>query len=331
MRDLLIFRPGTHTDQSGATLHFGEADLIATAQAYNPALHEAPLVVGHPENNSPAWGWVTGLVVRNGQLLATPGQVDPQFAEAVNAGRYKKLSAAFYTPHAPTNPVPGIFYLRHVGFLGGQPPSLKGLGDAAFADQGDGVITVEFSESPSTKESVSMSDQDKTPIPPAPESDHAEKEKKLREEEVAFAERVRKFDEQEAAARAREDAAFAERMVKEGRVLPGEKSGVLTLLGVLGAGSDIVRFAEGDKTVQAAPKDLYRQFLEQLAPRIHFGEHARELPFEGISMVDLPPGYRVDPGRKALHQQALAYAEKHGVDFLVAACAVERTAPPANK
>lgn len=38
-----IFRPGRHTAMQGQSLDFSEADLAATAAAYNPALHEAPL------------------------------------------------------------------------------------------------------------------------------------------------------------------------------------------------------------------------------------------------------------------------------------------------
>jgi hypothetical protein len=36
-----------------------------------------------------------------------------------------------------THPVPGVWYLRHVGVLGAQNPALKGLDDPAFADQAD--------------------------------------------------------------------------------------------------------------------------------------------------------------------------------------------------
>ncbi|MEO5341395.1 MAG: hypothetical protein H7837_12910 [Magnetococcus sp. MYC-9] len=129
LNPLYIFRPGTHTDQHGANLTFTESDLSACATAYDPSLHQAPLVVGHPVTNDPAWGWVQSLAYSGGRLLATPDQVDPAFAEMVNAGRYNKLSASFYLPDSPANPVQGTYYLRHVGFLGAQPPALKGLGE----------------------------------------------------------------------------------------------------------------------------------------------------------------------------------------------------------
>lgn len=139
-----IFRAGTHTSMAGDELSFAESDLRATAAAYDPAVHEAPLVVGHPRHDAPAWGWVQALSSDGGSLRAEVGQMDPAFAEAVEAGRYKKISAAFYPPNAKNNPAPGAYYLRHVGFLGAQPPAVRGLQPVAFADDGDELVTVEF-------------------------------------------------------------------------------------------------------------------------------------------------------------------------------------------
>jgi len=144
-----IFRPGRHTSMQGATIDFGESDLIATANAYDPARHEAPLVIGHPRADAPAWGWVGGLTADGGGLFAAP-QLDPAFAEMVRAGRFKKVSASFYTPDSPHNPVPGVYYLRHVGFLGAQPPAVKGLAPVNFAegDTDEGCVSFDFAESP---------------------------------------------------------------------------------------------------------------------------------------------------------------------------------------
>ena len=149
-RAIHIFRPGRHTSMQGATIDFGESDLIATANAYDPARHEAPLVIGHPRADAPAWGWVGGLTADGGGLFAAPRQLDPAFAEMVRAGRFKKVSASFYTPDSPHNPVPGVYYLRHVGFLGAQPPAVKGLAPVNFAegDTDEGCVSFDFAESP---------------------------------------------------------------------------------------------------------------------------------------------------------------------------------------
>ncbi|SCW97527.1 phage protease [Pseudomonas sp. NFACC05-1] len=145
MNPLHIFKPGTHTAQCGTTFHFTEADLAATVAAYNPTLHEAPLVIGHPQHDAPAAGWVKSLSATAHGLIAEPQQIDASFAEQIAKGSYKKISASFYHPTAANNPVPGVYYLRHVGFLGAQPPAVKGLRPIELAEGEPGVI--EFSES----------------------------------------------------------------------------------------------------------------------------------------------------------------------------------------
>jgi len=146
MKRIPIFRPGKHTPTSGAALDFSESMLREAVLAYDPALHEAPIVVGHPKDNGPAYGWVKSLDFdeKTGEIVAIPDQVDADFAELVQAGRFKKRSASWYLPDSPANPKPGSLYLRHVGFLGAQPPALKGLKPVEFSEA-EGVV--EFSES----------------------------------------------------------------------------------------------------------------------------------------------------------------------------------------
>lgn len=147
MKRIPIFKPGRHTASSGATLDFSEEQVRAAVAAYDPALHEAPIVVGHPKDNGPAWGWVKSLEFdeSTGEIVAIPAQVAPEFAELVEAGRFKKRSASWYLPDAPNNPKPGSLYLRHVGFLGAQPPAVKGLGAISFSGTEEGVA--EFGDS----------------------------------------------------------------------------------------------------------------------------------------------------------------------------------------
>ena len=138
-----IFRAGTHTDNNGRQVNISAADLAEAVAAYDPKLHEAPIVVGHPKTDDPAFGWISGLKTENGVLFADFAQVDDDFAGLVKAGRYKKVSASFYPPDSPNNPKPGVWSLRHVGFLGAQPPAVKGLTAINFAE---GEVYVEFSE-----------------------------------------------------------------------------------------------------------------------------------------------------------------------------------------
>lgn len=142
-----IFRTGTHTPMQGAAITFADADLQAIADAYDPAISQAPIVVGHPAIDAPAYGWVTSLAVDSDRLAAVPEQVDPAFAELVRSGRFKTVSASFYRPGQANNPRPEGFYLRHVGFLGAQPPAVKGLRPASFVDDPE-CLTVEFADWP---------------------------------------------------------------------------------------------------------------------------------------------------------------------------------------
>jgi hypothetical protein len=143
--DIEIFRPGRFTALSGQSLEFSAADLAAAAAAYDPKLAPAPIVVGHPEVNAPAYGWVDKLSYSDERLRATPRELEPAFAASVKAGRYKKVSAKFFRPNSPFNPKPGSYYLMHVGFLGAHAPAVPGLKPVEFAAAGDDdAVTVEF-------------------------------------------------------------------------------------------------------------------------------------------------------------------------------------------
>ncbi len=140
MKPLHILKPGHYITGAGDRVTFSENDLHVCANAYDPALHEAPIVIGHPTTNAPAYGWIKRLSAQGRDLIAEPQQLEPTFAESVVSGRYKKLSAAFYAPDSPHNPVPGIYYLQHVGFLGAQPPAVKGLKPVTFSEGEEGVV-----------------------------------------------------------------------------------------------------------------------------------------------------------------------------------------------
>jgi hypothetical protein len=119
-----IFKSGTHTDAAGNEREWTEADLLQIANNYNDGGHEAPLVIGHPKDNDPAYGWVEQLKAEGGVLLAKAKDVAQEFADAVKQGLYKKRSISLYPD----------LTLRHVGFLGAVPPAVKGLKDLQFED-----------------------------------------------------------------------------------------------------------------------------------------------------------------------------------------------------
>ncbi|MEQ8346161.1 MAG: hypothetical protein RIB84_22540 [Sneathiellaceae bacterium] len=301
MRAFEIFRAGRHTpSQGGGPLTFSEADMATAAAAYDPALHEAPLVVGHPKSDAPAYGWVRSLSATGGVLTATPAQVAPEFAELVESGRYKKRSASFYPPTHDANPKPGTWYLRHVGFLGAQPPSLKGLRDVTFSDDSDGCVTVEFGEAEpdadvrllsrllagvrqlltsdaafaeaptttTTEEEPAVADDTAS----AREAELAAREEAIKSREAEFAEQSSAIAKQRAEIARADNAAFLARLVGEGKPLPAAEDALLSFMDGLSAGT--VEFAEGGETKAVPPLQFFRDVLARLPKQVAFGEHA---------------------------------------------------------
>lgn len=142
-----IFRAGTHVGMDGKRYTFSDADVQAIAAGYDPAKFEAPAVIGHPKHDDPAYGWATGVSVReDGVMVAELDKVNPAFADIVAAGSYKRISPAFYPADHPNNPTPGKLYLRHIGFLGATAPGVQGLAPVEFAEGEDGLIAFALGE-----------------------------------------------------------------------------------------------------------------------------------------------------------------------------------------
>ena len=141
-----VFRPGTFTPMNGDPITYSAADLAAVADAYDGATAPAPVVVGHPEIDAPAYGWVDSFDydADTERLFANIRDIDPAFAELVKAGRFRKVSMAYFSPKQSHNPVPGTWYPKHVGFLGAAAPAVPGLKNAHFAGEAGVVFTAQF-------------------------------------------------------------------------------------------------------------------------------------------------------------------------------------------
>lgn len=273
-----IFRAGRHRTIGGRTVEFSEAELAAIAAAYDPAVHEAPLVAGHPKTDDPAMGWVSGLKCAGSRLEAEFRQVDPAFAEAVDAGRYKHVSAAFYAPDSPRNPKPGGYYLRHVGVLGAVPPAVKGLGPLTFAE--DDTVFLAFGEedtappeetppadSPNTEPEEEPMDKKVEPAG-GTAAENAALKKELEEMKARMAR-------QEAERRHADNLAFAEGLVSSGRLAPAGRDVVTATLDALTAPKEdggMIAFGEGDEAGPLAAQ--FRALLSAAEPVLMFGEFA---------------------------------------------------------
>lgn len=305
-----IMKPGTFTSVEGVKVSFSLADLEAAAAAYDPASDPAPMVIGHPKIDAPAYGWAKQLRVEDGHLVADPdpARTHPEFAEAVRGGRYAKVSGKFYLPADPHNPKPGSLYLRHIGFLGAAAPAVKGLGTVHFSEEaaGEGVtIETNVKEQFVTKENQ--------------EASFAEREAAISKREKAIAARETEIAAKEGDVAAREAAArqirhesnvsFAEGLIAAGRLAPAGRDLAVGVLDQLEAAKAV---SFGEANGKLTPASAFRKLLEGAQPLVSFSEHskAEDETAAGVSFA-APAGCKPDPASLKIHQKAV---ELQGAD-----------------
>lgn len=303
---MAIFRAGTHTDAAGVTRTWTADDVAAIAAAYNPEQHEAPVVVGHPKTDDPAYGWVRALSVNGGTLWAD-AELVPEFGELLAKGFYKKRSIALYPDGT----------LRHLGFLGAQPPAVKGLPNAAFGDdnetyqeyetgpefqysppegrgkEGKRMKVIDWIMGKAKAEGVTLDDLSagsafseedlkkrvETEAAKKTAEALAAKEKEFAEARTADAERIKaaeaKLKDMEAETVKKELATFCEGLLREGKLTPAMmKQGLPRFLEIIAASGTPAEFGEGDGKVTQAPIEFMKTFLSGLPKSIVFREAA---------------------------------------------------------
>lgn len=134
MNIIEIFKAGKHTAMNGCILEFTNSDLENIAFSYNMLNTKAPLVYGHPVDDKPRIGTVDKLSMLNGTLFAEVSNLDSGLIQAVRDGRYRNVSASFYTKTSPQNPLKGTWFIKHVGILGAMQPSVKGMKPLEFSE-----------------------------------------------------------------------------------------------------------------------------------------------------------------------------------------------------
>ena len=128
-----MFRAGPQISSTGQELVFTENDLDQVIGSYDPLHHEAPLIIGHDQqDDTPALGWVR-KIWRKGKELWGKVELTPKAEQLIKDGVFKKVSSSFYLPEAETNPTPGKLSLRHLGLV--SIPAVKGL--TAFSEESE--------------------------------------------------------------------------------------------------------------------------------------------------------------------------------------------------
>ena len=131
-------RAGVYKGGNGRIEYYSPAELKEIAEAYNPKLHSAPMqvaglapaVLGHNDPRAgsamPSFGWILRAWAEGADMFLDV-VIHDTLADWVEQKFYQKISMSFYRPSDPHNPVPGIRSIRHIGFLGAEPPVVKGL------------------------------------------------------------------------------------------------------------------------------------------------------------------------------------------------------------
>jgi len=232
-----VFQSGKQTDSTGNSRNWVASDLEKIVKNYNTKKYEAPLVVGHPKDNAPAFGWVEELKTDGKTLFAKFKQLVPEFIEAVKQGLYKKRSISLYPD----------LTLRHIGFLGAVAPAVKGLSDIKFSEN-DSII-IEFN---SQKEELSSMTEKK----PCKDAEIENLKAQLKAEQSKN--RRSEFNE------------FVNNLHSKGKLVSDFQSTVLDLMDTLYEVGE-VNFSEG----KANALDKFKNYLEKQPVMVDFEEKVK--------------------------------------------------------
>lgn len=116
-----VFKAGTFSPMQGGSYTYTVEDLDNFVTVYNnqdeESRRKAPVVVGHPETDAPAYGWVDSLKREGEILFAKLVDMKDEFIQWVKDGHYRERSVSLWDN--------GM--LKHLGFLGAAPPAVAGL------------------------------------------------------------------------------------------------------------------------------------------------------------------------------------------------------------
>jgi len=316
-----IFKTGTHISDKGVEKDYSLDDLNFIAQSYKPEEDEAPIVIGHPSDNEPAFGWISSLSVsEDGKLIAdAPDEkLHPDFLNALQVGSYKKRSISL-TPEGT---------LRHVGFLGAAKPAVKGLADIQFSSPAS--VVYEFDSDIKVVEKI-----DEPEKPDKSDDRYAVITNELNSLRDSISSLNKNFSESEFASTKDSISRINSQLqsiqsklsnsdfedlldakVSEGNLTPAIRDKVLEVSNFMVSQNFSDNFSS-DKFQTDVNKLLVS--LVNSFPKIIFYENFAEKPDENDSIKDDSfTGMEVDQESKQLHKKAMALMKKDDISYLSA-------------
>lgn len=272
--EIQAFEADTRASKGLTAAHMADA-----ASSYDPEKNPAPLVFGHPSNDSPALGVVASARAEGAKLFLTMKNMAKELVDGVKERRIINRSIAFWAPDHPSNPTPGKYSIRHLGFLGGQAPAIPNMPALRFSadesalesDEGpaDAIIfsvepkptgVQEVREPAPVEEFSAMTEAE---IQAAKEANEAEAAR-LATEKAALDKRQTEYAARETERRESENTAAIDAGIAAGKVLPAEKADLQAIFNALPV--EPLTFASlGEGELE--PRIALGKFLEALPQR----------------------------------------------------------------
>jgi hypothetical protein len=306
------FRADTKASKGLTSAHIAEA-----ASLYDADKAPAPLVFGHPKDNSPALGLIKKARADGNKLFVTLANIADEVVQGVKEKRILGRSVAFWDPRHPSNPNPGKYSLRHLGLLGGQAPAIPGLPALKFSADDDEelnepaeAVVFAVEEAPTPVQTITEPAPQPEPKPEPTMTEQEIKDLQARADKAereaadlrkAEEDRQKEFAASEATRRETEDKAALDKLVGEGKLLPAERDDLAKLFSTLP--TQALTFSAGE----SEPRIALASFLDKLPKRTPVGEGRTSPEGKDFSVTDAQKA--ADDALKARNQR-LAEAHK---------------------
>ena len=300
---------------------FTKKEIAEIAKNYDPKFCEAPITIDH-QQTGPAFGWVESVKADGEKLKVAFKDIPQEFEQAVNDGKYKKVSVEIYR-----NLEGKGAYLKAVSFLGAATPQVKGLEQIKFMESEADFYELESEEE---KEEFSQEEVDslkkqvedlETELAKFKESNKkTETIKSLKEKISALTTEVASFKEKaegkeeieqelnsiKTAIKNKEYNEFIEKQIDKGILIPANKDVVLSVLKEL---DNIKKFGEDSQVVND-----FKAFIESLPNQVTYKEIAKKE--EQASVNDDSDKFAdADEDSLEIFKEAKALAAKENISF----------------
>jgi DNA-binding transcriptional MerR regulator len=271
--DELIY-PGQFRARSGEIVDITPDDLAYMIDTFDPNDRDVPIVLGHPEHNHPAYGWLDRL-----RINPESGYLEGKYKDLVEAlipmlkqKQYRKKSIGLYPDKR----------LKHIGLLGAAQPAVPGLSDIKFNQNQDSFVleVIEFSEGNMTIEELQallaakekeleaakakqkeFSSHELQSAVLKLENKLSEKEKEMEAARKKMADKDKAFSEYKGEQERKELEQWVDGQIAQGKILPAQKeNGMLDFMCGLGS----IEFSQSGDGQKTNPKAWFKEFVEGL-------------------------------------------------------------------